>query len=86
MSYQQCAGVTKTGKPCKGGAMAGSAYCGPHSEGQSGPVTTYQGNDFGVSLMLEVAQLKAENRDLREALEETRQLLQEAYNLNRKLV
>lgn len=27
---RKCHGMTKTGKPCRGGAMPGSQYCGPH--------------------------------------------------------
>lgn len=34
-SGTRCAATTKSGAPCGGAAMAGSAYCGPHS-GASG--------------------------------------------------
>lgn len=30
MSYRQCESYTKKGLPCRGGAMAGSIYCGNH--------------------------------------------------------
>lgn len=40
--YKQCKGYTKKGTRCRGGAMTGSDFCGPHTdyrpEGQTPPV------------------------------------------------
>ena len=30
--YRQCEAKTKKGERCRGGAMAGSLYCGPHTD------------------------------------------------------
>lgn len=29
---QTCSAITKKGKPCRNGAMAGSPFCGPHTD------------------------------------------------------
>jgi hypothetical protein len=45
MAYRQCEGVTKKGLPCHGGAMAGSKYCGHHTEdSQLLPATVVTGS------------------------------------------
>jgi hypothetical protein len=35
-SGKTCAALTKAGTPCRNGAMAGSPYCGPHTDRISG--------------------------------------------------
>ncbi len=39
----QCAKVKADGQRCRGGAMAGSPYCGPHSGGNGAPPNRCQG-------------------------------------------
>ncbi len=80
MAYRQCAALKRNGQKCRGGAKAGSLYCGPHNG--------HAGHDMGVGAMLEDAQrkaaarLKAENLDLQEQLDDSitvlRKFLEEA--------
>lgn len=34
--YQQCQATAKSGEQCKGGAMKGTGYCGPHQPDRKG--------------------------------------------------